>query len=119
MKRSILPVVLLMVFVCASGYADTSDQAMLDANADVDQYVSSVSWFIGGFICGCFAPLYAVIDTADVPASRLVGKPSEYVLAYTSAYQSKAKSKRIKISSIGCVVGTAVGVVVGLLTNSE
>ena len=79
----------------------TEQQAIFDANLDVQQSVSALNWFLGGAGCGIITFAYAVVDTPQVPATRLLGKSPAYIAFYTTEYQSKAKTKRITNSCLG------------------
>ena len=46
------------------------------------------------------------------PIERLIGKPPEYVKAYTDTYGKKMRSKRLKAASAGAAAG--LGIIVGL-----
>ncbi len=90
----------------SSAVEATYQQALLDARNDAETLTKDLNWFFGGFCCGIFGPLYAVLDTPNVPSNRLLGKSPEYVEMFTNEFQAKAKIKRIRLSMIGC--GTAV-----------
>ena len=79
----------------------TQQQAIFDANNDVQQNVSGALWFFGGAGCGILTFAYAVLDTPQVPMTRLLGKSPAYIAIYTTEYQSKAKRKRITSSCLG------------------
>ena len=83
-------------------------QATEDARRDVSLNVSPVAWGAAGFVCGCFAPAYALLSTPEVPVGALLGKSPVYVDAYTRVYQQNAKRQRIQAAIIGCAVGSAV-----------
>ena len=70
-------------------------QAILDANFDVDQQVNAMNWFLAGVCCHVYALPYVVLHTPQVPPARLLGKSPDYILAYTTEYQQKAKNKKI------------------------
>lgn len=76
-------------------------QAIFDAHLDAQQHVNALNWFLGGAGCGVITFAYAVVDTPQVPMTRLIGKSPEYVAVYTAEYQSKAKTKRITNSCLG------------------
>ena len=54
---------------------------------------------------------YAVFDSPSPPADRFLGKSSDYVDAYTTAYRRQVKRQRIKLSATGCIIGTFLGCV--------
>ena len=45
---------------------------------------------------------------APVPVERLIGKSPEYIVAYTSIYQSKRGEIQVRSASTGCVSGILV-----------
>lgn len=79
----------------------TRQQAILDANQDVEQYVSGTKWFLLGALGGIFTYFYVIDNTPAMPTTRLLGKSAEYLAFYTVEYQSKAKNKRLKSSCLG------------------
>ena len=83
------------------GQSPVQQQAIFDANLDVGQHVSSMNWFLAGAGCGVITFAYAVVDTPQVPTTRLLGKSPDYINIYTVEYQSKAKTKRITNSCLG------------------
>jgi hypothetical protein len=89
-------------------YAD----ARTDAQRDVESDISGGGWFAAGFLCGVFGWLFAYLSDSKPPVSRIMGKDSDYVLAYSSEYESAAKSVKTSKSLIGCLVGTVVSIVV-------
>lgn len=118
MKQSILFFIsITMLLICGIVYAQqvmkpaqtttpqgqlpVQQQAIFDANLDVGQQVSAMNWFLAGAGCGVITFAYAVVDTPQVPTTRLLGKSPDYVTVYTVEYQSKAKTKRITNSCLG------------------
>ena len=83
------------------GQLTIQQQAIFDAHLDTQQHVSALNWFLGGAGCGVITFAYAVVDTPQVPAARLIGKSPAYIAFYTTEYQSKAKTKRITNSCLG------------------
>ena len=47
---------------------------------------------------------------AEPPTYRLMGKPPDYVNAYSNAYKKEVKQKRLIHTSTGCIAGSAVAV---------
>ena len=97
----------------AEATEDVSDasQAMIDAQRDAEAADVEV-WMWAGGIFGAFGMLVAALYTPTVPAHRLLGKSSEYVVFYTSTYQQKTKSKQIKEAAKGCAIGTGVAIAI-------
>jgi hypothetical protein len=92
----------------SSTYAD----ARADAERDVESDVSGGGWFAAGFLCGPFGWLFAYLSDSKPPVSRIMGKDSDYVLAYSSEYESKAKGTKTSKSLIGCLVGSVISIVI-------
>ena len=102
-------VVLLMLsmLLCVSAQASIPDenevaQARLDAERDVEKYVSQLAWGAVGLGGGWLGVAYAYFATPTVPAGILLGKPPVYVATYTHVYQKYAKRQRMQASAIGC-----------------
>lgn len=85
----------------SQGQLKVQQQAVFDANLDVGQHVSAANWFLAGVGCGVITFAYAIVDTPQVPTTRLLGKSPDYVTIYTVEYRSKAKTKRITNSCLG------------------
>ena len=85
----------------AQGQLSVQQQAIFDANFDVDQQVNVRNWFLAGACCHVWGFAYAVLDTPQVPPERLLGKSPDYITAYTTEYRRKAKNKRIYGSCLG------------------
>lgn len=95
--------------------ADIIRQAESDADADE----SGTIYGVGGFLCGIFGWLLATLSSPDVPAARLVGKSSNYVVMYSDAYKRKAKSNRTNAACIGWGIGSAVSLAIILSSSSS
>ena len=62
------------------------------------------------FGAGVFLPIgYAVFHSPTPRADRFLGKSSDYVDTYTTVYRRRVKEQRVKLSAIGCMIGTSVG----------
>jgi len=92
----------------AQGTQDACSRAKSDAQADV----SGTMWALGGCLFGLIGVGAAYVIESNPPASRLVGKPREYVAYYTDCYRDEAKRVKTKNAWYGCIVGTALGVAV-------
>ena len=97
----------------ASPAAPTAEEeyakALRDAKRDAELHISSGSWFAFGFFCGGFGVIGALITSASPDPSRLVGKSSSYVIAYTTAYKSAARARKLRSSIIGCLIPWGAG----------
>ena len=95
--------------IAQEGVGETSDicqRAKLDAQADVNKML----WFGAGCLFGIFGLGAAYIIEPSPPATRLLGKPPEYVAVYTDCYRDEAKRIRTKGAWLGCVVGSVLSV---------
>ena len=96
-----------------------AQQATRDATADVDTY-DTISWGVGSALASTCCPVgggLVVIVIAGAkepvpPARRLLGKTPVYINQYTATYIKRMKEERIKSTTIGCLVGSGVGMLV-------
>jgi hypothetical protein len=95
--------------------ATSYGEARADAQRDAESDVNAGGWFAAGFLCGVFGWLFAYLSDSKPPVSRLMGKDSDYVLAYSSEYENKAKGIKTGKSMIGCLVGSVVSIVIQLV----
>ena len=79
-------------------------KAQRDAKRDAELHVSSGTWFAFGFFCGGIGVLSAAVSSATADPTRLMGQSPVYVNAYTNAYRSAAKERKLKSSLIGCLI---------------
>lgn len=86
----------------AASMSDATARAEAAAEAEVNKML----WFGAGFLIGPLAVLVAYMVTPSPPQSGLIGKPPEYVAAYTDAFKAKGKNIQTNMSLIGCLVGT-------------
>ena len=84
------------------------EQATADARRDAELNVSPVAWGAAGFVCGCFAPIYAYLAMPEIPVGALLGKSPAYVEAYTQVYHQNAQRRRLQAAVIGCAISSAV-----------
>ena len=93
--------------------------AMANGQRDAKTDTNTFLWFAIG--CGSglafgwmsyygFAGvLAAYLIEPSVPATRLLGKSHEYIVAYTDAYKQEAKSIQTKNALYGCGTSAAIG----------
>ena len=79
-------------------------KAQRDAKRDAELHVSSGTWFAFGFFCGGIGVLSAAVSSSSADPTRLMGQSPVYVNAYTNAYRSAAKDRKLKSSIIGCLI---------------
>ena len=120
--RIIRPLLALLMIVLTLGvplvaiaqYQSEVTLAMAAAERDAQADVNKPIWFC----VGCFGLIGLVasyVYTPSPPTSRFIGKSSEYVQTYTTAYSTKAKSIQTRQAITGCVAGCLVGVALNLL----
>ncbi|MCK4225846.1 hypothetical protein KAX29_03035 [candidate division WOR-3 bacterium] len=117
MKKVLLVFMVLIILTPTISIAQTSeigdacDQAKRDANEDANR----VLWYGGGCLFGIFAVGAAYVIEPSPPATRLIGKSSEYVAVYTDCYIAKKKSIRGMSALGGCALFLAIYSLVLLL----
>ncbi len=79
---------------------DACAQGQMDAGIEVNKFL----WGAVGFLLGIVGVLIAYMVPPSPPAMKLMGKSSEYVLAYTQCYQDKGKGEQGTASLIGCAI---------------
>ena len=77
--------------------ADARRDAIADANRDN-------TWYGAGILFGILGIGAAYVMTPDVPPVNLLGKPPEYVIFYTDAYQAAMRTKRVEQATTGCLI---------------
>ena len=90
-------------------FPDTSTQihssaiatARRDAIADAQR---DNTWYGAGFLFGVFGVGAAYVMTPQVPPVNLLGKPPEYIIFYTDAYQQAMRTLRVEQATTGCLV---------------
>ena len=87
--------------------AEAEAQAMLDTNGTL--------WLAIGCLLGVIGYLIAMVVTPSPPGAAFIGQSPDYIAAYTSSYQGKAKSIQQGKALIGCLVGVGVEVVLYFL----
>jgi len=103
---------------------------MLDGRASATEHYSSAAWFAGGFAGGFLLGLIgtagmAVLSQtgrADPPPAELArvdSQPNLFRTGFLKGYDKKAKTRALRSSLIGGVLGTAVIVAVILSTQDE
>ena len=95
----------------------TTANTYLTAEQGAEYDAKKVRWFFIGFFGNILGILIASIYEPTPPASRLLGKSSEYAAAYMDSY--KAKSRRIQVnqSAIGFVVACGLGILFAIITS--
>ncbi len=87
-----------------------------DAQADVNQFM----WFAGTFVLsaigGCLLGSVGIIGSSvyqpTPPASRFIGKSTEYIVFYTEAYKAKVQNHQLKSSALGCLGGSIIAAII-------
>lgn len=80
------------------------------AHRDAEMSVNKTTWFIVGCLAGVVGWIIAYAIEPNPPASGLVGKSPQYVATYSDCYRSKGKSLQSRAALNGCLIGTAVSV---------
>lgn len=97
----------------SSAYAsESAAAAAVAAEADAHADTSGALWFGAGCLLGVIGILVAYVVEPHPQATRLLGKSSDYIQAYSLAYKSAGKSAQTKMALYGCAAGTLTYVVV-------
>jgi len=100
--------VLLAQAPTTAGGGNATSSAIIQADADVEASVNTTLWFAAGCLLSWVGILLGYVIEPSPPATAIVGKSPEYVLAYSMRYKEVGKKKQGKVAIIGCVVGGAV-----------
>ena len=115
--RRIITLCLILVFLSVtlipfSTFAATgSDRICAQARKDAEINVNKVLWGGIGCILGPIGVLLGYFVEPSVPANRILGKSSDYVIKYSSCYKSRGKELQGTASLIGCGIGTAISII--------
>jgi hypothetical protein len=104
------------LFICALAaavlaapvLAQTSEveEARQAAEADAKRDVSGLMWLGAGCLFNVIGVGLAYLVTSTPQTSRLLGKSSEYVGAYTEAYTKTVRVNRVTWAAIGCAANS-------------
>ncbi len=113
-KRMAAPItlfmaVMLVVMPMQTTFAQDTATACADAERQAESDVSAGTWFAFGCFLGILVYLIG-LQPENPPAANLLGKPPEYVAAYTDCYRAKTKDIKSKNALTGCLVGAGVQV---------
>ena len=122
---TIQSIVLLILLVTAiPAFASDSDKpsdyfqkmACEDALRHAEQEFSRPAWFC----IGCFGSVggwaIAMALEPSPPINRLLGKPPEYIAAYTKAYVAATRQLRTNTALIGCMIPSAIAGIIVLFS---
>lgn len=115
MNRSAVAVIALglaftvLVYPTASLALETGTAAEGTAagRADGERDTDWILWLAAGCLLGPVGLGAAFLMQPDPPASRLLGKSSEYVAAYTDAYRDSAREYRTEYASVGLLASVS------------
>ena len=121
-STSLICILILLSFMFQRGvqsaeHVSDASQAMLDAQQDALRADVS-AWGWAGGLLGPFGILIAAIYPPTPPVNRVIGKSSEYVAIYTSAYQQHVKGRQTKQAATGCAGAVVVSFFIYLLEDS-
>ena len=99
--------------------AKVEEEAKAQAIADAENDANKEAWFMAGCFLNIIGVFIARTNRTPVPASRLVGKSSRYIVAYTSSYREKRTEIQVKSAALGCILGFVVCSVACVLAINE
>ncbi len=105
--RKIAIAALIVAIVVPFFAAESTDatKACTDAKLDAQRDINTTLWMGAGCLFGLLGIGAAYVIEPSPPASRLLGKPSDYVAIYTDCYKDEGRSIQTKAAVKGCVVG--------------
>ena len=120
MRSNVRSLVALALTVAVLTYPSTvlaqdAVEGAVSGQMDGKANTSGPLWLGAGCLFGIFAVGAAYLITPNPPATRLLGQSSEYVAAYTDAYERAGKSEQTNNALIGCLAGYAVTGIIYLL----
>jgi hypothetical protein len=115
MKRNVIILIILCltvlpVFSITQNQIDICEQAKRDAAADHNPFL----WLGAGIVLNWIGILIGMLVAPSPPGDRLLGKSSDYALAYTQCYGESAKSSQWINATIGCtamVISGGIGMI--------
>jgi len=116
--------IFLVIFIIAQPVAAIAQQT--DLNSDYMQgkidgemdAKGNAMWIIAGCGCGLLGVGAAYLMKPSPPAAAIIGKSTEYILAYTEAYQNKARNINLRYACTGYIV-TMVAYIILLASLSD
>ena len=90
--------------VLAQESAGSASEGVVAGQMDGKSNTSGFLWFGAGCLFNWLGVAAAYLILPNPPATRLLGKSSEYVAAYTDAYREAAKGEQTKNAWTGCAV---------------
>ncbi|MXV82341.1 hypothetical protein F4Z98_03125 [Candidatus Poribacteria bacterium] len=89
---------------------DANLAARTDADADVNllhwRLIGLSGGLLGGCLLGSVMVASAYMHMPTPPAERFIGKSPEYVLVYTTAYESRTRKLQVENTAGGCLAGS-------------
>jgi hypothetical protein len=79
-------------------------QAEINAKQDADTYISKFLWVVVGFFGNIVGILIAVIYQPTPPALHLLDMSEEYIVFYTDAYKTRARTIQLTYAFVGLVI---------------
>jgi hypothetical protein len=112
MKRTIsLIIVFTILAVPVFAFAQDSETACAQAKADAKRDSQWWLWTGAGCLINIIGVGLAYLLKPAPPPERLLGKPSDYVTAYTDCYVKEARKDRAGKAWIGCGVAGGVALI--------
>lgn len=110
-----MSVLMVLVLFFLPLFVERAFAQVAEAQAQAEKDVNGTLWLGVGCLLGLVGYLIALLVVPNPPAGALMGKSPDYVVQYTDAYKSKAKSMQTSKALIGCLVGTGLQILVYVL----
>lgn len=111
----------LLIFNFTANAVENGDivrQAIVDAQSDANKEDYGLP-FIAGCSLGLIGILLVAIVQPTPPTERFIGKPPEYIQAYSNEYVRLVKSKRLRSAFTGMTITTLVAVTIWLIQLAD
>ncbi|MEN3013474.1 MAG: hypothetical protein ABDH23_02520 [Endomicrobiia bacterium] len=84
--------------------SDIKNKATIDAIRDAESDVKKPLWLLVGAIGGPVGVAFSYFHKDYPSATRLIGKPPEYVLTYLEVYRKTTKKLKLKAAVAGSII---------------
>jgi len=118
LKKSVVLGMAVLTLVVPIMAQEAATNAVIQAQQQAEADFNKAMWLGVGCLLGWVGLLIGYLVQPSPPATALMGKSPEYVVAYTEAYKEKMKSLQTKYALVGCLGNMALSMVYVALVAS-
>lgn len=111
LKKSVVLGMAVLTLVVPVMAQEAATNAVIQAQQQAEADFNKAMWLGVGCLLGWVGLLISYLVQPSPPATALMGKSPEYVVAYTEAYKEKMKSLQTKYALVGCLGNMALSMV--------